>query len=184
MIASTASSALCGACGDVIPESADQCPGVRRRARARAILLLRVADQAGGPRRDFVLALFRVVVLEPIPSRSPQRRTLGHAAEDYFFRTLLLLDAREVKEDAAKHGVTCRYSPALLTALFLAAGIAARMLPASAGLLVTLLGPIPLLPVQAAINRVNAATSGGPPRAWSWWEIVLATVLGLFCCSS
>jgi hypothetical protein len=88
--------------------------------------------------------------------------------------------AREVKEDAAKHGVTCRYSPVLLTALFLAAGIAVRMLPASAGLLVTLVGPIPLLPVQAAINRVNAATSGGPPRAWRWWEIMLATVLGLF----
>jgi len=78
------------------PISAWRCGAARER---EPFFLLRVADQAGGPRRDFVLALFRVVVLEPIPSRSPQRRTLGHAAEDYFFRTLLLTRfAREVKE--------------------------------------------------------------------------------------
>ncbi|HEY2850529.1 MAG TPA: hypothetical protein VGI97_11670 [Gemmatimonadaceae bacterium] len=87
--------------------------------------------------------------------------------------------AREVREDAEKHGVMCRYSPALLTALLLMIGVAVRVLPGPASLLLMLLGPVPLLPVQAAINRVNAATSGAPPQGWRWWEIAIATVFGL-----
>jgi hypothetical protein len=180
MIASTASSALCGACGDVIPESADQCLACGA-ARERepffySVSLIKLAVLGATSFWLYFVWWFWSQFRAGAPNEGRWGTLLKTIFSGIFFYSI----AREVKEDAAKHGVTCRYSPALLTALFLAAGIAARMLPASAGLLVTLLGPIPLLPVQAAINRVNAATSGGPPRAWRWWEIVLATVLGLF----
>ena len=91
MIASTASSALCGACSGVILESADQCLACGS-ARERepffySVSLIKLAVLGATS-----LWLYSVWWFGANCEPEPQRRTLGHAAEDYLFRNLLLLD--------------------------------------------------------------------------------------------
>jgi hypothetical protein len=92
----------------------------------------------------------------------------------FFFYTM----AGQVKDKAVDLGITCRYSPAVLTGLLLADGVAIRLLPQAMSLLGVALMVLPVLPVQAATNRVSWETSRQSPAGWRRWEIAVGVVFG------
>jgi len=68
----------------------------------------------------------------------------------------------------------------VLAVAFMLIVAACDRLPDDWPLAAVLVLPMPLLPVQRALNRVNALAWGEYPRRWTRWEKVAAWVLGVF----
>jgi len=94
----------------------------------------------------------------------------------FFFYSM----ARQAKEEAEKHEVICRYSPAILTAVIWAIAIGTRFSSDTVKMTAGLWVALPLIPVQGVINRINTTARHEVPRGWRWWEVTIAAVFGLF----
>ena len=89
--------------------------------------------------------------------------------------------ARDVRDEALRRGVRCRYAPAALTVGIWVTAVAIRALPAGYwDLFLLWLTPSLLALVQSTVNGLHRQASGRAPEGWRWWEIGLAALLGLF----
>ena len=179
MITSTVSAVLCGACGEFIPEGVSACAscGAARQPEPffYPVSLFKLAF-LGATSFGFYLIWW---MWSQWRAEAPKDGRWSAALKTFFSGFFFYSMARQVKEEAEKYGVTCRYSPAVLTGVVWATAIGLRVLPDTGAALLVLLLPVPFIPVQSAINRVNATTSGDRPRSWKWWESAIAISLGL-----
>ena len=181
MISSTISVALCRACGGLVAGSDPACTSCGaprpREPFFYSVTLFKLGFLGATSFGFYLLWWFWSQWRTEAPNDGRWSAALKTVFSGFFFYSI----ARQVKEEAEKHGVTCRYSPALLTGVLFATAIAVRVLE-SPGLvlLAVLLIPVPLIPVQGTINRINATTSGDRPSSWRPWEIVISTLLALF----
>ncbi|HET9269312.1 MAG TPA: hypothetical protein VFO31_14155 [Vicinamibacterales bacterium] len=94
-----------------------------------------------------------------------------------FFYTL----ARSALDEAESRGIRARYSPVLLTALFLGTGIGTRFLPDIVPIVAIFLLALIVMPVQLVVNRINRHINPLLARGERFriWEIVIAVPGGL-----
>jgi hypothetical protein len=94
----------------------------------------------------------------------------------FFFYSM----ANQVKEEAERKEVACRYSPTVLAGVLLGTVIAIELLPDPVLLAMVWLVACPVIFVQRTINDVNAAVSRQRDMTWRRWEVAVAVVFGLF----
>ena len=181
MISLTVPGVLCGACGDLIPEGVTACAtcGAPRPREPffYSVSLVKLGFLGATSFGFYLVWWFWSQLRAEAPGDGRWSAALKTVFSGFFFYSI----ARQVKEEAEKHDISCRYSPAVLTGVLWITSIAVRVLEAPGSVLLAVLCiPAPLLLVQSTINRVNAMTSGDQPRGWRWWEIAIAIALALF----
>src|SRR4051794_8922085 len=114
MLASTVSAVFCSECGSLIPEGGDTCATCgAARAGEPFFYALPLSKLAFFGATTFGLYLVWWAWSQ-IRAEAPKDGRWLAALKAVFYGIFFYSIARQVKQDAEKHGVVCRYSPAVL----------------------------------------------------------------------
>jgi hypothetical protein len=170
----------CAACGEEVADGVRACTACGAQASKPyfyPVSLLKFAFFGATSFGLYLIWWFWSQLRAEAPDESRRFAVFKTVFSGFFFYSI----ARRAKEEAEQLGIPCWYSPAVLTALLWGAAFASRQFQSDPALLLTsVLFAVPFIPVQRAINRAHAATFSDEPGPWTWWQVGIAIVLGLF----